>query len=636
MPDAAYDSVSVHRPSTRNDRSLIERSGEIGLVALRFGDGADWRRVQGSHSRLEFETLPDPFKRPAPQARGLGTARLWRLGWLAAICLAAGATAFLPGRVGWPIWAAFAAGAIPALVSLPIAGDRAGEDDRIQSLLLVLWAVGGSAAAVLTGGVSGAMSAWCLAPVAAASTQTPSRRLAEGAALSLIGGCVAALTQLSGLAPAAPTGPLAFIMGFLALSTTGLGLASGLLIGRRRSGVRDSRHASELQSLEVMLDGLPNLAIAVTTRGKVTAVRGAPPPGVTIVDIVNRGLAAAAAPNDRQRVGGAIAQAFREGQVSITFNPALGLDRIVALDLQRVSPVLLVGLLRDVTVERTRESDLDRARADAEALAAGRARFLANMSHELRTPLNAIMGFSDIMRARMFGPLSDRYGEYAELIHESGGHLLDLINDVLDMSKIEAERFELSRGVFDAREAVQAAMRLMRVQADGAGVQLRGVLPPADLEVDADRRALKQIVLNLISNALKFTPRGGQVTVTADGYDGVLEIVVADTGVGISPEDLERLGRPYEQAGGVDQRAKGTGLGLSLVRAFAKLHGGEMHIESRLGAGTSVSVRLPVLLAPLRAASPPVEPPPEPLEQPSPDPEPPASLGDNVIAFAPR
>ena len=559
------------------------------------------------------------------------------MGWLAAIGLAAFATAFLPGEFSWPVWAALLAGAAPALLSLPLSGENLRDDDRVQSIVLVLWAVGGSVAAVLTGGVSGAMAAWCLAPVAAASTLVSSRRLAEGAALSLIGGCVAALTQLSGLAPAAPTGALAFILGFLALTTTGLGLASGLLIGHRRFGARDVRHSAEMASLDVMLDGLPQLAIAVTTKGQVTAVRGAPPPGVTIADIVNRGLAGAAAPNDRQKVGGAIAQAFREGQVSLTFSPALGVERIVALDLQRASPVMLVGLLRDVTVERNRETLLDRARADAEALAAGRARFLANMSHELRTPLNAIMGFSDIMRSRMFGPLTDRYGEYAELIHESGGHLLDLINDVLDMSKIEAERFELSRGVFDAREAMTAAMRLMRVQADGAGVQLRGVLPPNDLEVDADRRALKQIVLNLISNALKFTPRGGQVTVTADGYDGVLEIVVADTGVGISPEDLERLGRPYEQAGGADQRAMGTGLGLSLVRAFAKLHGGEMHIESRMGAGTSVSVRLPVLLAPLKAPIPPVEPPTEPDVAPTPpDPEPPTVLGDNVIAFAPR
>ncbi|WP_395442945.1 sensor histidine kinase [Caulobacter sp. UC70_42] len=583
---------------------------------------------------MEFETLPDPIRRPAPPA-GFDPAYAWRLGWLAAICLAAAAALFANSGGGWPVWAALGAGAVPALVALIFSRD----DERTQSVLLVLWAVGGSLAAVLTGGVSGAMAAWCLAPVAAASTLDQPKRLAEGAALALIGGCVAALTQLSGLAPPAPTGPLAFVLGFLALVTTGLGLAAGLLIGRRRQGARDDRYASEIIGLESLLDGLPHLAIAIRGQGQVTAVRGAPPRGVTTVDLVNRGLTGAAAPGDRQRLTAAIAAAHREGVASLTFNPALGVERAVALDLARIAPNQLVGVLRDVTAERNRETALDQARVDAEALAAGRARFLANMSHELRTPLNAIMGFSDIMRARMFGPLSDRYAEYAELIHESGGHLLDLINDVLDMSKIEAERFELQRGVFDAREAVQAAMRLLRVQADGAGVQLRGVLPPGELEVDADRRALKQIVLNLVSNALKFTPRGGQVTVTAHGYDGVLEIIVADTGVGISPEDLERLGRPYEQAGGVEQRAKGTGLGLSLVRAFAKLHGGEMTIESRLGAGTSVSVRLPVLLAPLKSvtleslteSTPPAE------AQVEVEPKPaPTALGDNVIAFAPR
>jgi cell cycle sensor histidine kinase DivJ len=586
---------------------------------------------------LEFETSPDPIKRQAAHAAGFDPAHAWRLGWLGAIALAA-AAAFFTSAGGWPIWTALGAGAFPALVALIFA--RGGE--RTQSLLLVLWAVGGALAAVLTGGVSGAMAAWCLAPVAAASIMDQPKRLAEGAALALIGGCVAALTQLSGLAPPEPTGPLAFVLGFLALVTTGLGLAAGLLIGRRRQGARDDRHTSEIIGLETLLDGLPLLAIAIRGQGQVTTTRGAAPLGVAAADLIERGLTAAAAPGDRQRLTGAIAVAHREGAASLTFAPALGVERVVALDLVRVAPNQLVGVLRDITGDRNREVALDQARADAEALAAGRARFLANMSHELRTPLNAIMGFSDIMRGRMFGPLSDRYGEYAELIHESGRHLLDLINDVLDMSKIEAERFELQRGVFDAREAVQAAMRLLRVQADGANVQLRGVLPPGELEVDADRRALKQIVLNLVSNALKFTPRGGQVTVTAHGYDGVLEIIVADTGVGISPEDLERLGRPYEQAGGVEQRARGTGLGLSLVRAFAKLHGGEMTIESRLGAGTSVSVRLPVLLAPLRSVTLEAMPQPAPAadtaaqDEGEDEPKPPASLGDNVIAFAPR
>jgi cell cycle sensor histidine kinase DivJ len=236
------------------------------------------------------------------------------------------------------------------------------------------------------------------------------------------------------------------------------------------------------------------------------------------------------------------------------------------------------------------------ARRDAETAANSRARFLANMSHELRTPLNAIMGFSDIMRARMFGELAPKYGEYADLIHESGRHLLDLINDVLDMSKIEAARYVLTRETFDARDAVSSALRLLRVQADDSGVQLRGLLALQPIMVDADKRALKQIVINLVSNALKFTPREGSVTVTAQARRGELEIVVADTGVGIAPEDLERLGRPYEQAGDLQQRGQGTGLGLSLVKAFAVLHGGSMSIESVLGEGAAVTVRLPVLV----------------------------------------
>jgi signal transduction histidine kinase len=252
-------------------------------------------------------------------------------------------------------------------------------------------------------------------------------------------------------------------------------------------------------------------------------------------------------------------------------------------------------------VEARRKAEA-RAR-DAESLAMARSRFLANMSHELRTPLNAIMGFSDIMRARMFGALPAKYGDYAELIHESGRHLMDLINDVLDMSKIEAERFQLNLETFDARDPVNAALRLMRLQADDVGVQLRGRLPAHAVTVEADRRAVKQIVLNLVSNALKFTPKGGLVAVSADGAAGALEIVVADTGVGIADEDLVRLGKPFEQAGDAGSQALGSGLGLSLVKAFAQLHGGDMSIESRLGEGTAVTVRLPVLKPPADAAA---------------------------------
>ena len=239
-------------------------------------------------------------------------------------------------------------------------------------------------------------------------------------------------------------------------------------------------------------------------------------------------------------------------------------------------------------------AEAERQRDDARDSAAARTRFLAHMSHELRTPLNAVIGFSDIMRTRLFGPLPERYAEYAQLIHESGEHLLDVINDVLDLAKTEAGRYELRRDVFDARDALNGALRLTRVQADEAGVYLRGVLPPTPLMVDADSRALKQMALNLLSNALKFTPRGGGVVATLAAVEGEAQLVVADTGVGIAPAELERLGRPFEQGEAAAGR-QGTGLGLSLVRAFAGLHGGDMRIESRLGAGTTVTVRLPVL-----------------------------------------
>ncbi|HAF80633.1 MAG TPA: sensor histidine kinase, partial [Brevundimonas sp.] len=217
-----------------------------------------------------------------------------------------------------------------------------------------------------------------------------------------------------------------------------------------------------------------------------------------------------------------------------------------------------------------------------------------NMSHELRTPLNAVIGFADIMRQRLFGPLPDRYADYAESIHQAGGHLLDLINDVLDLSKIEAERYELALDRFDARDPVSAAVALIRPQADEKGVHLAPVLPPHPLEVEADARALKQMALNLLSNAVKFTPAGGSVTLTLDGIGPYLELVVSDTGVGIAPEDLQRLGRPFEQAGGADQKAQGTGLGLSLVRSLAELHGGRLTIDSTLGEGVAAMVRLPV------------------------------------------
>jgi cell cycle sensor histidine kinase DivJ len=544
--------------------------------------------------------MAPPRGRAADGRAAEARAVVWRAAWLGATLIAGFALAFSP--VGLSVTAGFAllAGAAPAMIDL-LVPRRA----PWRSLTAVAWAIGGATAAALTGGVSGPMAAWCLAPIAAAAlggsgggpggdgATGAARRMAEGATLSLMGAAVAGIAQLAGLAGAAPPAGQQFWLGLLALSTTALGVGAGLIVNGREARDREAERARESRALLRTLEAQPYLLLSTTLSGKVRQIWGPALEGAPSASLMRGGLEAIGRPEDAAALAGALATVAVEGEAEVMLTPRTAQDRTLVANYRRLGEDQILIALRDATAQRAREAALEQQRGEAEGRAAGRSRFLANMSHELRTPLNAIMGFSDIMRSRMFGPLSDRYGEYAELIHESGRHLLDLISDLLDMSKIEAERYQLDKELFDAREAVTAALRLMRLQADAAGVTLRGVLPPGPLEIDGDRRALKQIVLNLLSNALKFTPKGGQVTVTAHIYEGQFELIVADTGVGISPEDLVRLGRPFEQAGDSESRAMGSGLGLSLVRAFAELHGGQMILESRLGAGATVTVRLP-------------------------------------------
>jgi two-component system cell cycle sensor histidine kinase PleC len=236
----------------------------------------------------------------------------------------------------------------------------------------------------------------------------------------------------------------------------------------------------------------------------------------------------------------------------------------------------------------------------AESANHAKSEFLANMSHELRTPLNAINGFSEMMVAQMFGPLGDkRYAGYAADILTSGQHLLALINDILDMSKIEAGKLALHLETVDVAEMADEAARLMRNRAETAGLALT-VSTPADLPtIRADARALKQVLLNLLSNAIKFTPQGGRVTVRAVALDdpsgGRLRLAVSDSGIGIATEDIGRLGRPFEQVETQHSKTQqGTGLGLALSRALVEMHGGTLEIVSQSGAGTTVTVVLPI------------------------------------------
>ena len=260
------------------------------------------------------------------------------------------------------------------------------------------------------------------------------------------------------------------------------------------------------------------------------------------------------------------------------------------------APAEIVAVTRDISERKRHERALEAARDAALDASRAKSRFLANMSHELRTPLNAIIGFSEIMTREMFGSIGPRYQEYSRLIHESGAHLLELINSVLDMSKIEAGKFELSEEMFDLEETAESAVRFLKIPAERAGVVLALSVQPGARLVFADRRAIKQILVNLLSNGVKYTPPGGEVRVAAQVSHGGrgIEITVTDTGTGISQSDLERLGKPFEQVENAEVRAKeGTGLGLALVKALAAMHGGEAVLTSALGEGTRVTVQLP-------------------------------------------
>lgn len=220
--------------------------------------------------------------------------------------------------------------------------------------------------------------------------------------------------------------------------------------------------------------------------------------------------------------------------------------------------------------------------------------FLASMSHELRTPLNAIIGFSEVLLARFFGDLNDKQDDYLKDIHSSGRHLLNLINDVLDLSKVEAGRMELEPSPVDLPTALSDAMALVRERAHRHGIALELAVAPDLGTVTADERKLKQIMLNLLSNAVKFTPDGGRIDVRARRIAGAVEIAVQDTGIGIAPSDHEAVFEEFRQVGGDYMRkAEGTGLGLALTRRFVELHGGRIRLDSAPGQGSTFTFTLP-------------------------------------------
>ncbi|MGB7286538.1 MAG: ATP-binding protein, partial [Salaquimonas sp.] len=245
----------------------------------------------------------------------------------------------------------------------------------------------------------------------------------------------------------------------------------------------------------------------------------------------------------------------------------------------------LVELAEQHATEKHRAEAANKAKSD----------FLANMSHELRTPLNAIIGFSEIMNQEMFGKLgSNKYHEYCRDIHDSGSFLLGVINDILDMSKIEAGRFTLDIETIGVDEIIEETLRIINRTAEQKSITIEEEIK-AGLEIEADRRAVKQILLNLLSNAVKFSNENGKIFIRARIVSKCLRITIEDKGIGISKEDLKKLGRPFEQAQNqLTRNHDGSGLGLAISRSLTEMHGGALKIRSKEKVGTIVSLQLPL------------------------------------------
>lgn len=362
-----------------------------------------------------------------------------------------------------------------------------------------------------------------------------------------------------------------------------------------------ARHKSERQLAQILnavVDGI----ITIDAQGVIQMFNPAAEAifGYSADEVVGNAINMLMPPNDAHQHDGHMAKYQKTGKASIIgfgrelmglrkdgsqFPIELAVNE-VEIDGQR----LFTGVVRDITERKKAEHSLIEAKDQAERANRTKSEFMANMSHELRTPLNAIIGFSEVARTEMFGPMGNaKYVEYSGDIQDSAQHLLDLINDILDMARIEADKLELHDETFDVSEVVNTPMHLV----SSGKVKLRNAVPGDLPLLQADKRRVKQILLNLLSNAVKFTPEGGEVRVEACvGDDGGIVISVHDTGIGMKPDEIERALKPFEQIDtGLNRKYEGTGLGLPLVDRLARLNGATLEVESEEGRGTSARVR---------------------------------------------
>lgn len=397
-------------------------------------------------------------------------------------------------------------------------------------------------------------------------------------------------------------------MNFLAC-VVALGYASGVAIGiERRERATSLSIARQEQRYRLLAEAMSDLVTCHNPSGDVTFVSPAAMRLLSVrpTDLAADGLFRRVHIGDRPAYLSAISVALHQGAARVEYRLRCG-DELdtdgwiwVESHMRHLADELgddaVVTVTRDISERKQHEAELETLRADSEAANLAKTRFLANMSHELRTPLNAIIGFSDILNQELFGKFEfDRHREYSGLIKESGEHLLQVVNDILDLSKIECGSFDVNPEAFRIGPLVDRCRQMMAPQAEKAGVLLVSEIEPNLPELVADPRACRQIVLNLLSNAVKFSNRGGQVTCSVRRQGRRMAISVRDNGIGIAEKDLCRVGSPFFQAEtGYDRKQAGTGLGLSVVKGLVALHGGQVMIDSDLGKGTTVTVLLPM------------------------------------------
>jgi two-component system, cell cycle sensor histidine kinase DivJ len=499
---------------------------------------------------------------------------------------------------------------VPILLAYFLSRTGRYESAHVLSSLLLTGLV--STVAWCTGGIASFAAIWLvIVPLEAALSA--SRRvvtLASGFAL-LAGGCLALMSSVHLLAPpalAADATRALTALGIISASLYGTGLALGAEALARTSFCLLYAEEDRYRLLA------RNMTDVITRHGKNGAVLFVSPAaeplfGVGVNELTGFGLFDRVHVADRPAYLTALADAAAKGEHrSVEFRIRHGgegegpyfvwiemrcqpLERNAATDQEHE----VVAVLRDISERKTHEQAMEIARNEQERASQAKSRFLAMMSHELRTPLNAIIGFSDMLGDQTLVLEPARKKEYAKLINESGRHLLSVVNGILDVSKMETGTFEITPEPFAPGPSIVSVCDLLALNARDAGVEIKTRIALDLPEVLADRRAFNQILINLVSNAIKFTPRDGRVIVAAHCEGAKLALTVEDTGVGIAEDDLRRVGEAFFQArGSYDRRHDGTGLGLSIVKGLVRLHDGEIDIGSRLGNGTRVTVKLPL------------------------------------------